>query len=86
MAICKIPSERMNWLCEGTDLLALRDSKGLLMANGHVVVIRRDLIRGLMANSRHYAELIEKNGVQEFIEGPHFHAVWKDEVSRRLKL
>lgn len=86
MAICKLPGPRMNWVCEGTDLLAIRDDHGLLMANGAVVVIRRDLIRALMANNSSYRDMIKKNGVQEYISGPHAHAVWKDSVARRLKL
>jgi hypothetical protein len=75
----------MNWLCEGVDLLALRDDRGLLMHGKAVIVIRRDLIRALMVNNRSYRNLIERNGVQEYISGPHAHAVWKDSV-RRLKL
>lgn len=85
MTICKLPSKRMNWLCEGTDLLALRDDNGLLMHGESVIVIRRDLIRALMAHNGVYRKLIEKNGVQEYISGPHYHAVWNDGL-RGLKL
>lgn len=85
MTICKLPGPRMNWLCEGTDLLALRDANGLLMHRDAVIVIRRDLIRTLMAHNGMYRKLIETNGVQEYISGPHSHAVWADSV-RKLKL
>lgn len=85
MAICKLPSARMNWICEGTDLWALQDEKGLCLVNGKALVIRRDLAQTLANNNRTVGEMIQKYGLREFIDGPHMHLVWDDGM-RGLKL
>ncbi len=85
MAICKLPSERMNWLCEGTDLWALQDAKGLMLVSGKALVIRRDLADSLAHRNPYVGSLIRKYGLREFIDGPHMHLVWDDGM-RGLKL
>lgn len=88
MTICKLPNERMNWVCEGKDLWAFRDEKGLYLIKKYeveyAVVIRRDLVDSLCKNNAEYRRLASF-GLQEFISGPHMHAVWYDGM-RGLKL
>lgn len=76
--ICKLPGERMNWVCEGTDLWALQDDKGLMLAGGKALVIRRDLAQSLANNNKVVGALMQKYGLREFVEGPHMHLVWDD--------
>lgn len=85
MPICKMPSQRMNWVCEGTNLWALQDDKGLMLVNGHALVIRGDLAQTLANNNSTVGRLMQKYGLREFIEGPHKHLVWDDGM-RGLKL
>lgn len=85
MAICKMPSERMNWLCEGTNLWALQTKEGLMLVSGKALVIRQDLADSLARRNPCVGQLIRTYGLREFIEGPHMHLVWDDGM-RGLKL
>lgn len=85
MALCKLPGERMNWVCDGTNLWALQDEKGLVMTDGKALVIRRDLIEPLCKRNTSVAYFVRKFGLREFIEGPHMHLVYDDGM-RGLKL
>ena len=85
MAICKMPSTRMNWVCEGTHLWALQDEKGLMLVQGKALVIREDLVTTLASRNSSVGQMIQKYGLREFIEGPHMHLEWDDGM-RGLKL
>lgn len=85
MTICTMPNERMNWVCEGTNLWALQNEHGLILRDGKALVIRRDLAQSLANNNRMVGMLMQKYGLREFIEGPHMHLVWNDGM-RGLKL
>lgn len=85
MSICKLPGERMNWVCEGTDLWALQDENGLVLVNGKALVIRRDLAQTLANRNRTVGMQMQTYGLREFIDGPHMHLVWDDGM-RGLKL
>lgn len=85
MAICKLPNERMNWLCEGTNLWALQDEKGLVLVQNQALVIREDLVMDLAKGNEPVGQMIQKFGLREFVEGPHMHLVWNDGM-RGLKL
>lgn len=85
MPICKLPGERMNWVCEGTNLWALQDENGLMLVRGQALVIREDLAPSLARKNAHVGQLMQKYGLREFIEGPHMHLVWDDGM-RGLKL
>lgn len=76
--ICTLPGERMNWVCEGTDLWALQNKDGLMLVRGHALVIRRDLAQNLANAKPDLGKLMQTYGLREFIEGPHMHLVWDD--------
>lgn len=83
--ICKLPGERMNWTCDGTDLWALQDEQGLCLVQGKALVIKREYVEALARGNPATGMLIKKFGLREFIDGPHMHLVWNDGM-RGLKL
>ncbi len=83
--LCKMPNQRMNWVCEGTNLWALQGKDGLMLKDGKPLVIREDLAQTLANNNRMVGQLMQKYGLREFVEGPHLHLVWNDGM-RGLKL